>query len=181
MRSNDPLWIILGGLSAIITIFSFTTGWPSWQATRAHIFAPQPIAMSVSSPLPRPSEAPANPAPAQAIIPVEPARRPWKEPHFYIHIAGESQRRSAEGLKRILVKRGYVVADVQNVSGSNGIPDVSSEVRFFTPTDSAEAHRLASELSSFFAPTGVYADSPPDMPYVSHSRQYEIWFSHSFR
>ena len=70
---------------------------------------------------------------------------------------------------------------IQNVAGHEGIPTESSEVRYFTPTDSAEAQRIAKEVAPFFGSGGIIADLPEGMPYVSHARQYEIWFSSAFR
>jgi hypothetical protein len=183
--SSHPFWVLLGAASAILTVFTFTTGWQNLGTAVAHFATPtatvssshqqqqqpRPKALSVISP-----GGPTAPSHTN-----EPPKQSWDRPHFHLHIADESQRKAAVELRRILLKRGYVASDIQNVAGSNGIPGVSSELRFFAPSDSAEAHQLVIELSSFFAPTGIYADSPPDLAYVSHSRQYEIWFSHSFK
>jgi serine/threonine protein kinase len=113
-----------------------------------------------------------------------PAARPpeksWDRPHIYLQISDESQRSAAVALRERLQKSGYVVTGIQNVFGNEGIPTESSEIRFFTPTDSTEAKRIANELAPFFGKTGIIADLPEGMPYVSHSRQYEIWFSSAF-
>jgi hypothetical protein len=107
----------------------------------------------------------------------------WDAPHIYLHIADESQREVAMKLRERLRKSGagYVVApEIQNVSGKEGVPTEASEVRYFTPTDSSEAQRIAKEVAPFFESGGITADYPEGMPYVSHARQYEIWFSSAF-
>jgi hypothetical protein len=107
----------------------------------------------------------------------------WDAPHIYLHIADESQREVAMKLRERLRKSGagYVVApEIQNVSGKEGVPTEASEVRYFTPTDSSEAQRIAKEVAPFFGSGGITADYPEGMPYVSHARQYEIWFSSAF-
>jgi hypothetical protein len=97
-----------------------------------------------------------------------------------LQIADESQRSLAKKLKERLQKSGYTVMGIQNVSGNEDIPTESSELRFFTPNDSAEAQRMAKEIAPFFGRNGILADLPEGMPYVSHARQYEIWFSSTF-
>lgn len=112
------------------------------------------------------------------------SRRPdksWDRPHIYLQLADESQRQAAVALRRQLVKIGYVVTGIENSSGNEGIPTEASELRFFTDKDSLEAQRIAHEVQGFFAHTGIYADLPEGMPYVSHTRQYEIWFSSAYR
>lgn len=113
-----------------------------------------------------------------------PARLPsksWDRPHIYLYIANGSQRKAATELRRQLLKAGNTVVSIEVASGNPGIPTDSSEIRFFTPGDSAEAQKIAQEFRPFFGTTGVYADLPDGMPYVSHARQYEIWFSKAFR
>jgi hypothetical protein len=83
-------------------------------------------------------------------------------------------------LREGLLKSGYTVMGIQNASGNEGIPTQSSELRFFTPNDSAEAQRIAKEVAPFFGNNGIFADLPEAMPHVSHARQYEIWFSSAF-
>jgi serine/threonine protein kinase len=104
----------------------------------------------------------------------------WDRPHIYLQIADESQRKLAMKLRESLLRAGYTVVGIQNVSGNEDIPTQSSELRFFTPTDSAEAQRITKEIGSFFGNAGIFADLPEAMPYVSHARQYEIWFSSAF-
>ena len=106
--------------------------------------------------------------------------KPWEKPHIYLHIADESQRELALKLKEKLVSSGNIVVEIQNVSGNESIPMDSSELRFFTPGDEAEAQAIAKEIAPFFGDRGIFADLPEGMPYVSHARQYEIWFSSTF-
>ena len=49
-------------------------------------------------------------------------------------------------LREGLLKSGYTVMGIQNASGNEGIPTHSSELRFFTPNDSAEAQRMQKKL-----------------------------------
>lgn len=116
--------------------------------------------------------------------PVPARRRPeksWDRPHIYVQLADESQRQAAVALRKQLVKLGYVVVGIENSSGNKDIPAEVSELRFFAVEDSPEAQRIAHEVQEFFAQTGIYADLPEGMPYVSHARQYEIWFSSTYR
>ena len=55
----------------------------------------------------------------------------------------------------------------------------ASELRYFTPADSTEAERIAKELKATLG--NVITSLPEGMPYVSHARQYEIWFSQTLR
>lgn len=112
----------------------------------------------------------------------QPARTPaqtWDRPRIYLMLADESQRKAANELKRRLTSSGYVVVAADNVSGNVDIPTEAPELRYFTPTDSAEAQRIALALKPVLG--NVVAYLPEGMPYVSHARQYEIWFSHAFR
>ena len=104
----------------------------------------------------------------------------WDRPHIYLQLANPSQLKAAENLKSHLTRIGCDVVEIQPVTGNVDIPSESSEIRYFTPGDAAEAQRLATELQSFFSTTGVTASLPEGMPYVSHSRQYEIWFSSKY-
>jgi len=104
----------------------------------------------------------------------------WDRPHIYLQLANGSQTKLATDLKRQLTNSGYVVAGVETVSGNVDIPSETSELRYFTPGDSAEAQKIAHQVESFFSSTGIVAYVPEGMPYVSHSRQYEIWFSSKF-
>jgi hypothetical protein len=111
-----------------------------------------------------------------------PGRTPtqsWDRPRIYIHIANDSQRQAAAELKRRLTSSGYVVVGIDNESSNVDVPTEASELRYFTPTDSAEAERIAQELKATLG--NVIASLPEGMPYVSHARQYEIWFSQAFR
>jgi len=112
--------------------------------------------------------------------PNAPPENSWDRPHIYLHISDESQRNLAMKLREGLLKSGYTVMGIQNASGNEGIPTQSSELRFFTPNDSAEAQRIAKEVAPFFGNNGIFADLPEAMPHVSHARQYEIWFSSAF-
>jgi hypothetical protein len=117
-------------------------------------------------------DAPVNPpgrTPAQS----------WDRPRIYLHIASESQRGAATELKRRLTSSGYVVVGTDNESGNVDVPTDASELRYFTPADSAEAERIAEELKPTLG--NVIASLPEGMPYVSQARQYEIWFSQAFR
>jgi hypothetical protein len=105
----------------------------------------------------------------------------WDHPHIHLQLANDSQRKAALELKQRLVTFGYVVVAIETVSGNVDIPKQSSELRYFTPADSAEAQRIARQLESFFGNGGIVAYPPEGMPYVSHARQYEIWFSQAFR
>ena len=105
----------------------------------------------------------------------------WDRPHIYLQLADGSQTKSAMDLKRQLTNAGYVVVAVDTVSGNVDIPGDASELRYFTPGDSAEAQKIAHEVESFFGTAGIVAYIPEGMPYVSHARQYEIWFSSGFR
>jgi hypothetical protein len=111
-----------------------------------------------------------------------PARTPaqsWDRPRIYLHLANDSQRQTAAELKRRLTSSGYVVVGTDNASGNVDVPTEASELRYFTPADSAEAQRIAQELKPILG--NVIAYLPEGMPYVSHARQYEIWFSQAFR
>lgn len=111
-------------------------------------------------------------------------RRPeksWDRPHIYLQLADESQRKGAIALRKQLVKLGYVVVGIENSSGNEDIPAEVSELKFFSVEDSSEAQRIAHEVREFFAETGICADLPEGVPYVSHARQYEIWFSSTHR
>jgi hypothetical protein len=110
-----------------------------------------------------------------------PPEKSWNQPHIYLQIADESQRKLATDLRERLMKAGYVVVGVQNVSGNEAIPTQSSELRFFTATDASEAQRIAKEIAPFFGTLGIFADLPEGVPHVSHARQYEIWFSSAIR
>jgi len=118
------------------------------------------------------ADAPVNPparAPAQS----------WDRPRIYIHIANDSQRQAAAELKRRLTGSGYVVVGIDNESNNVDVPTEASELRYFTPADSAEAERIAKELKATLG--NVITSLPEGMPYVSHARQYEIWFSQALR
>jgi hypothetical protein len=113
----------------------------------------------------------------------QPLRAPektWPKPHIYLQLANEAQRRAAEDLKRQLTQRGYEVVEIQSVAGNVDRPTETSEVRYFSTGDAVEAQRIANEVQSFFRSTGIISYLPEGMPYVSHSRQYEIWFSSAF-
>jgi hypothetical protein len=105
----------------------------------------------------------------------------WDRPHIYLQLADGSQTKSAMDLKRRLTNAGYVVVAVETVAGNVDIPTDTSELRYFAPSDSVEAQKIAREVESFFGTTGIVAYIPEGMPYVSHARQYEIWFSSGFR
>ena len=112
-----------------------------------------------------------------------PNRKPekrWPKPHIYLQLANDSQRSAALDLKKQLTSLGYDVAGIQSVSGNVDLPTETSELRYFSDGDAAEAQRIASQLQSFFQSSGIIAYLPAGMPYVSHSRQYEIWFSTAF-
>jgi hypothetical protein len=119
------------------------------------------------------------PSASPSSAPKAPAKS-WDRPRLYLQIADESQRDLAIKLRKRLQKFGYTVMTIQNVSGNEGIPTQSSELRFFTPSDSVEAQRIAKEIAPFFRSGGIITDLPEGMPYVSHARQYEIWFSTAF-
>jgi hypothetical protein len=111
-----------------------------------------------------------------------PGRTPsqsWDRPRIYLHLANGSQQQAAAQLKRHLTSSGYVVVGTDNASGNVDVPTEASEVRYFTPADSAEAQRIAQELKPILG--NVIASLPEGMPYVSHARQYEIWLSQTFR
>jgi hypothetical protein len=113
----------------------------------------------------------------------QPLRAPektWPKPHIYLQLANEAQRRAAEDLKRELTQLGYEVVEIQSVAGNVDRPTETSEVRYFSTGDAVEAQRIANEVQSFFRSTGIISYLPEGMPYVSHSRQYEIWFSSAF-
>ncbi|HWY52569.1 MAG TPA: TIR domain-containing protein [Chthoniobacterales bacterium] len=112
--------------------------------------------------------------------PSRPPEKTWDKPHVYLQLANESQRSAAADLKRRLTQLGCDVVEIQSVSGNVDVPTESSEIRYFSTRDAAEAQRLANEVQSFFRSTGVIAYLPEGMPYVSHARQYEIWFSSAF-
>jgi hypothetical protein len=103
----------------------------------------------------------------------------WDRPRIYIHTANDSQRRAAAELKGRLTSSGYVVVGIDKQSSNVDVPTEASELRYFTPADSAEAERIAQELKPILG--NVIASLPEGMPYVSHARQYEIWFSQAFR
>ena len=105
----------------------------------------------------------------------------WDKPHIYIQLASESQRKTGLDLKKRLQKAGYIVAGIEAAPGNPGVPTQESAFRYFTPSDADEAQRITNELASFFAGTGVQPELPPDMPHVSHARQYEVWLSSSVR
>jgi hypothetical protein len=131
--------------------------------------------------IPAPGESPALPKLSPATS--APARTPekrWDRPHIYLELANPSQMNAGRGLERQLIRLGYVVVEVRSVAGNVDIPSQASEIRYFTPGDAAEAQRMANEMRSFFRSTGVIAYLPEGMPYVSHARQYEVWFSSAF-
>jgi hypothetical protein len=112
--------------------------------------------------------------------PIPPRRRPdksWSRPHVYIQLADESQRPTGIALKQRLIKSGYFVEGIENCSGNPHVPAQIPELRFFASADTAEAERIAKELAPIFGVTGIYANLPEGMPYVSHARQYEIWLA----
>jgi hypothetical protein len=111
-----------------------------------------------------------------------PARTPalsWDRPRLYLELANNAQRNKAMELKRRLTGLGYVVVTIDDASSNVDVPSEASELRYFTPADSAEAQRIAQELKPILG--NVVAYLPEGMPYVSHSRQYEIWLSQAFR
>jgi hypothetical protein len=111
-----------------------------------------------------------------------PARTPalsWDRPRLYLELANNAQRNRAMELKRRLTSSGYVVVTIDDASKNVDVPNEASELRYFTPSDSAEAQRIAQELKPILG--NVVAYLPEGMPYVSHSRQYEIWLSQAFR
>jgi hypothetical protein len=111
-----------------------------------------------------------------------PARTPalsWDRPRLYLELANNAQRNRAVELKRRLTSSGYVVVTIDDASKNVDVPIEASELRYFTPADSAEAQRIAQELKPILG--NVIAYLPEGMPYVSHSRQYEIWLSQAFR
>ncbi|HWY40315.1 MAG TPA: TIR domain-containing protein [Chthoniobacterales bacterium] len=113
----------------------------------------------------------------------QPLRAPektWPRPHIYLQLANESQKRAAEDLKRQLTQLGYEVVEIQSVAGNVDRPTETSELRYFSTGDAAEAQRIANEVQSFFRSTGIISYLPEGMPYVSHARQYEVWFSTGF-
>lgn len=112
--------------------------------------------------------------------PVRTADKTWERPHVYLQLANESQRTAAVDLKRRLTQLGCDVVEIQSVSGNVDIPSATSELRYFSTGDAAEAQRLANEMQAFFGSTGIIVYLPEGMPYVSHSRQYEVWFSSAF-
>jgi hypothetical protein len=67
----------------------------------------------------------------------------------------------------------------ENSSGNKDIPPRCS-VEIFAAEDH-RGSRIAHEVQEFFAQTGIHADLPEGIPYVSHARQYEIWFSSTYR
>lgn len=119
------------------------------------------------------------PAPAET-VPVRPPNKAWDKPHVYLELANESQRTTALDLKQRLTRFGYEVVEIESVSRNVDIPTETSEVRYFSTGDAAEAQRIAQEVQAFFSSTGIVAYLPEGMPHVSHSRQYEIWFSSAF-
>jgi hypothetical protein len=104
----------------------------------------------------------------------------WPKPHVYLQLADDSQRNAALELKRRLTQLGWEVVGIQNVAGNVDRPTQTSEIRYFSNGDAAEAQNLANQIQPFFGSTGVVTSLPEGMPYVSHSRQYEIWFSTAF-
>lgn len=109
-----------------------------------------------------------------------PPEKAWSKPHIYLELANESQRTAALDLKRRLTQLGCDVVEIERASGNVDIPSATSELRYFSTMDAAEADRLANQMRGFFGNTGIIASLPEGMPYVSHSRQYEIWFSSAF-
>jgi hypothetical protein len=81
------------------------------------------------------------PTPSFSSAPKTPAES-WDRPHIYLQIADESQRSLAIKLRERLQKSGYTVTTIQNVSGNEGIPTESSELRFFT------FHSVTADLGS---------------------------------
>ena len=116
------------------------------------------------------------PAPSGPKLP----EKRWDRPHIYLQLANPNQSKAAQTLKNRLTNMGCEVVEIQPVTGNVDIPTEASEIRYFTPGDAAEAQRLATQLQSFFGTNGVIANLPEGMPYVSHSRQYEIWFSSKY-
>jgi hypothetical protein len=142
---------------------------------------PAPISEVPESPTPAPTPK-ASPVPTSSPSPGSTGpEKSWDRPHIYLQIADESQRKLAITLGDRLRRLGYTVMGIQNVAGNEGIPTEASELRFFTPSDSVEAQRIVKEVAPFFGNSGIFADLPEAMPYVSHARQYEIWFSSAFR
>ena len=162
--TRRSLFLILCPLTLILT------------ATRL----PAPIQEISESPTPTPTPK-VSPAPTSSPSPGTKApEKSWDRPHIYLQIADESQRKLAIALGERLRRLGYTVMGIQNVSGNEGIPTEASELRFFTPSDSVEAQKIVKEIASFFGNSGIFADLPEAMPYVSHARQYEIWFASAF-
>jgi hypothetical protein len=112
---------------------------------------------------------------------VQRATQAWDKPHIYLQLASEAQRKAAGDLKRQLVRSGYVVVNVEVASGNQSIPTEASELRYFSTDDAGEAQSIAMQIAPFFGAQGIFADLPEGMPYVSHTRQYEIWFSKIYR
>lgn len=111
-----------------------------------------------------------------------PARMPalsWDRPRIYLELANNSQRNRAMELKQRLTSSGYIVVTIDDVSNNVDVPTGACELRYFTPADAVEAQRIAQELKPVLG--NVVAYLPEGMPYVSHARQYEIWFSQAFR
>jgi len=122
----------------------------------------------------------AGPKPNAILQPVRAPEKTWPKPHIYLQLANETQKRAAEDLKRQLIQLGYEVVEIQSVAGNVDLPSETSELRYFSTGDAVEAQRIANEVQSFFRSTGIISYLPEGMPYVSHSRQYEIWFSSAF-
>jgi hypothetical protein len=111
-----------------------------------------------------------------------PARMPalsWDRPRIHLELANNAQRNRAMELKRRLTSSGYVVVTIDDASNNVDVPTEASELRYFTPGDSVEAQRIAQELRPILGNVAAYL--PEGMPYVSHARQYEIWFSQALR
>jgi hypothetical protein len=117
-----------------------------------------------------------------AVATSPPARTPalsWDRPRIHLELANNAQRNKAAELKRRLTSSGYVVVTINDASDNVDVPIEASELRYFTPTDSAEAQRIAQELKPILG--NIVAYLPEGMPYVSHARQYEIWLSKTAR
>ena len=71
---------------------------------------------------------------------------------------------------------------MDNVHNHPSVPDEASEVRYIVADDAQEAKEIAGVVRQFTSGSPVSTAPPvPETPYVSHSRQYEIWLAKSFQ
>ena len=127
-----------------------------------------------------PPEQPATETSAATPAPRKLPEKSWDKPHIYLHIADESQRKLAETIKQRLTKEGWTVVGIENVATSPNVPETTPELRYFTSDDSEESQEIDSKIRPLLGGADIDHNIPEGGGYVSHSRQYEFWFSRSF-